>query len=138
MKKIIFSGLMVFSLTVFGQEVKLRKGIVNIDGKECFKYTSDLLANNTVFKSNDDQTLFFMDLLDGSGKGGSIKLYNKISVIGSDKVVTMSDGIDRKEVIKGMILTGVIKDCAFDKDKFGDFANRYDQHIESSIIRVSE
>lgn len=137
MKKIIFLGLVISSVFAFGQEVKLRKGIVSIDGKECFKYTSDLLANNTVFKTNDGQTMFFMDVLDGSSKK-TIKMYNKISVIGSDRIVTMDGGIARKDVIQGMILTNVINssDCTFNKDNFGDFANRYDQHIESSIIRV--
>lgn len=138
MKKLLGLCLLLTVFLSFGQEVSLKQGIVNIDGKACFKYeTKGLFGDDTTFKSNDGKTLFFMDLLDATGKGGSMKIYNKISFIGSDKVVTLSDGYSRKQVIQGLIETGVISNCEFIHDNIGDFANRYDQHIESSIVRPS-
>ena len=38
MKKVLFFSLMMFSMFVFGQDIKMKKGIVTVDGKEWAKY----------------------------------------------------------------------------------------------------
>lgn len=134
-KLFLVSSLMVI-FSASAQDVRLKQGIVTIDSKPCFKYVSKgLFGDDTTFSNMDGKTLFFLDVLDATGKNGSMTVYDKISFIGSDLVVTMSDGYGRKEIVKALIETGVISDCKFNHENIGDFANRYDQHIESSIVR---
>lgn len=139
MKKVLFFGLMIFTIFAFGQKVKLKKDIVYIDEQKCFAYESKNLANNNIISTLDGEKLFFIDLIDQNGVGSrNNEAYIKVSFIDSDEISTMPNAFSRKEIIEGMIDVGVIDKCTFKKEKIPNFIKRFDQRYEDSIIRVSQ
>ena len=131
MKKVLFFSLIMIASFAFGQNVKLKDGKVLIDGNVCLNYEAKNLGSSNSFLSLEGKKLFYLDLQDGGGKLG----YLKIGFSGTNYVLTLANENSRKEIIRKLIEEKVIEDCKINVDNIKEFVNRYDQHFEESIIR---
>ena len=135
MKKITLLLLMLMSIGVLqAQKIKFKKGIVLIDGKKCLKY--DNSDSNVIEISSLDgsQTIFLKFIRTGVGFNDG--LYTKIIFVEQNKSFTSKSYIfTRKLLVKKLLKDGVINNCMFDTNKIDRFIMRYDEDIESTLIR---
>ena len=61
MKKVLFFGLMIFTVFAFGQKVKSKKNVVYVDGKEYLNVKEDFASNYSyTITSLDNKDLFYL------------------------------------------------------------------------------
>lgn len=59
MKKVLFFSLMIFSIFTFAQDVKMKKGIISVDGKEWAKYDGcGMFDENCSILKGDNEIAF--------------------------------------------------------------------------------
>jgi hypothetical protein len=135
MKKVILLLVTVLSISaVNAQKVKLKKGIVSIDKEECLKYDSEDSNNFVLMNMDESQTIFLKYIRTGVGANGG--LYTKIIFSEQEKSLTSKSYIfTKKMLINKLLSSGVISECEFDESKIDKFIQRYDEKIESNLIR---
>ncbi|RST26838.1 hypothetical protein [Chryseobacterium lacus] len=128
MKKILALSFCVFSVFFFGQNVKLKKDVVYINGKQCMKYSSKELGSSTTFSSLEGKRLFYIDVAKNDPLDRS---YYKIQFAGSNDIITTpATGLNyRAAFIKNMISEGVINpaNCEVNLAHVTAYGDRYHQ-----------
>ncbi len=135
MKKVTLLLLMILSIGILqAQKIKFKKGIVSIDGKECLKYDSSDPNNVMISNINENQTVFLKFIRTGIGHNGG--LFTKIIFVEQEKSFTSKSYVfSKKLLVKKLIKDKVLSDCEFDESKIDKFIMRYDENIESNLIR---
>lgn len=135
MKKITLLLLMLMSIGILqAQKIKFKKGIVFIDGKECLKYDSSDPNNVVISNLEESQTVYLKFIRTGIGQNGG--LFTKIIFAEQNKSFTSRSYIFTKKLLINKFLTdGILNDCIFDISKVDTFIMRYDENIESTLIR---
>ncbi len=126
---------MLFSIGVLqAQKIKFKKGIVLINGKECLKY-DDSDPNNVMISTLDDnQTVYLKFIRTGIGRNDG--LFIKIIFVEQKKSLTSKSYIfTKKLLVKKLISNKVLDNCKFNESKIDKFIMRYDEDIESNLIR---
>lgn len=123
-------GTLVFSMFAIGlanaQKIKIKKGIVYIDGTECLKVSGD--SNTVAFSTLEDEEIIFVKYVHGSGHN---LLYNKVVFLKEEMELSSSTlTFTKKYLLKKLIKSGVLKDCMLDSDKVEKFVIRYDEKVE--------
>jgi len=125
MKKLIFIAfLSLMAFTVNAQKVKIKKGIVYVDGKECLKVGGD--ANNVSFSTLDGEEIIFLKFIRKYGD-----LYNKVVFLDQKISFTSTSYIfGKKLLIKKLLEDGTLKDCGLVADKVERFAMKFDEDVD--------
>ncbi len=120
------------------QDIKIKKKTIYVDGQECLKIektTPTSFALNTT----DGQEVCHVNHIHQSPYVSS--MYQKITFPSTDKTLTTDSYIfTNKALVKKLIQSGVLDDCAVVEDKIEGFIKRYDENIEgrSSVIIIQQ
>ena len=132
MKKIIVVLLLLIANIGFSQDIKIKKDIVYVDGKECLKIGGD--ANNVSFYDLEGNEIIFLKYIHNSKYGS---LYNKITFLKQKKSFTSQSYIFTKNLLmKKLIGDKTLINCLLDEDKIENFITKYDENIEKPNITV--
>lgn len=127
MKKILTLFLFLTVSIMFGQEIKIKKGIVTIDGKECLKIDDSDPNNVSVFDIDGKEIIFLKYIHDS--KYGS--LYNKIIFLDQKRSITSQTYIyTQKLLVKRLIAEKLLSDCKLDESKIEKFILKFDENVE--------
>jgi hypothetical protein len=124
--------MFIASCLAFGQEVKLKKGIVYEDDIEILKYKTQ--GNQTTYFTKEGNKIFYIDFIPNHAQAD--RSYFKIGFYDNDEIITIKNTIERKRIIQNLINEDVIKDGIYNGQKVYDFSKRYDQKLEDRIIRI--
>lgn len=126
MKKVLFIALIIASYSVtVAQDVKIKKGVVFIDGKETVKFVSLGLTKAIL------QTPAGMELLTYEWKH-SPSYSSGYHIIGfvNPKISYSTDyGYTYKLLIEQLLSDGVLVDGKFNSERVKQFAEKHDRHI---------
>jgi len=130
MKKILILLMLCFSVLGFSQEVKLKNGIVYIDGKECMKYDKD--ATNVTFQDMNGDDIIILKYIRTNGTQES--LYEKVIFVKLNKELTTKSYIFTKSLlIEKLVKSNAIVDCVLNEEKVNVFILKYDEKVEERL-----
>lgn len=127
MKKKLLSFL-AFCLFAIGianaQKIKIKKGIVYVDGIECLKVSSD--ANSLAFSNLDGDDIIYVKYITSHGI-----TYSKVIFIEQELELSSSTlTFTKKFLVKKLIENNTLKNCMLDADRIEKFVMRYDEKVE--------
>lgn len=135
MKNNILVLFVLFVSFMFAQEIKFKKGIVYIDGKECLKYDNDV--NNVSFQNLDGDDIFAIQYLRPDGTQAS--LYTKVVFFEYRRELTSQNYIyAKKSLIERLLKSNVLDNCTIDGDKLETFIMKYDEKVEERLNQKSD
>jgi hypothetical protein len=124
----------VFSICfVNAQNIKIKKGIVYVDDKECLTIGGD--PNNVSFYDLNDNEIIFLKFIRDSKYGS---LYTKITFLESKQSFTSKSYIfSKKLLIKKLIQDKTLENCLLIPEKVERFVLKYDENVEQDDINVN-
>ena len=131
MKKKIL-GTLLFSLFAIGmakaQKIKIKKGIVYVDGTACLKASGD--SNSLAISNLDGEEIIYVKYFHSSNHNAT---YNTVTFLEQEqKLSSATITFTKKYLIKKLIQTETLKDCVLDDERVEKFIIRYDEGIRSS------
>lgn len=127
MKKILTLLLFLTASIMFGQEIKIKKGIVTIDGKECLKIDDADPNNVSIFDMEGNEIIFLKYIHDSK----YASLYNKIIFLDQKRSFTSRNYIyTQKLLVKRLIGEKLLSDCKLDESKLDKFILKFDENVE--------
>lgn len=134
MKKKSTVLLLLLSILGFSQDIKLKKGIVYIDGQECLKYETE--GNNVSFQNLDGDDIIAIQYLRPDGTQES--LYNKVIFLEYQQELTSKDYIyTKKSLVERLLKSKVLENCTLNEEKLQSFILKYDEKVEERLNRNS-
>ncbi|MCU7613800.1 hypothetical protein N0B16_05055 [Chryseobacterium sp. GMJ5] len=130
MKKILFSFMLIVSCLAFGQDVKMKKGIVTIDDKEWAKYDGcGFLDADCSIQKNDSEIAIVLHKVNDIAKSDRYNQKGDFSW-GEVKFLGTNLSYDVKETckstIKALYKAGVFnEDGSFNMDKVNRLVEKY-------------
>lgn len=133
MKFSIILALLMFISVSDEPVVKLKKGIVYVDGTECLKYDrSD--PNDIVISTLDDSQTMYVKYIHGSKYVPEGKSYIKIIFVESRKsMTTATKGWWPKHIVENMIKMKVLENCRITESAIDKFIFRFDENVEQDV-----
>ena len=132
MKTLYLVVAFLITNSLFSQEIKIKKDVVYVDGKECLKIDGD--ANNVSFYDLEGNEIIFLKFIHNSKYG---EIYNKITFLKQKKSFTSKSYIFTKNLlIKKLINDKTLIDCQLDDEKVENFVMKYDEDVEKQNIII--
>ncbi|WP_374443526.1 hypothetical protein [Epilithonimonas sp.] len=137
MKKKVYSFfVLMISLTVFSQKVKLKGDFVYVNDNKCMKFSSKNMGESNTFSSLEGQKLFYID----AKQNNRNETFYKIQFVGSDDIITLQESSisARKEFITNLIEENVINstDCTIQLANLKSFKDRYHKDFSDSDTTI--
>lgn len=134
MKKIVTILFLSFSVVLFSQDIKFKKGIVYIDGQECLKYETE--GNNVSFQNLEGDDIIAIQYLRPDGTQES--LYNKVIFLEYQQELTSKNYIyTKKSLVERLLKSKALDNCTLNEEKLQSFILKYDEKIEERLNRNS-
>ena len=125
--------LMLSISIVNAQKIKIKKGIIYVDGEKCMSTDGDPV--NISFYDSDGEEIIFMKYLDDKRDGEN---YMKITFLDQKLSLTSKSILfTRKMLIRRLLATKTIENCKLNQDKVERFILKYDENVESDDINVN-
>jgi hypothetical protein len=130
MKNIFIAMILSFtSVSVFGQDIDFKKGVVYIDGKETFKYEGSDLKGTFSFSNLQGEEIIFMKL--EQNIRNSKDVHWKIVFLKEKRTLTTKYNIPtKKSLFQKLVKDGVLANGAIVADKLDTFFAKYEEHVE--------
>jgi len=130
MKLIVAIVFICISSFSFSQEVKLKKGIVYIDGIECMKYDVD--TNFTTFSNMNGEEIMYIQYVKPETAG--IEIYTKVGFTATEEYfTTVSFLYWKKDLIVNLLKSNAIVDCKLVPEKLKHFILKNDEKVEERL-----
>lgn len=128
MKKKLLS-ILFFSLLAMGiakaQKIKIKKGIVYIDGTECLKVSGD--ATSLTFSNLEGEEIIYVKYFHSNNHTST---YNTVRFLEQEQELSSATiSFTKKYLVKKLIETGALKDCSLNDERVEKFILRYDEGI---------
>lgn len=129
MKKIVcILCFVLVHLTAFNQDIKIRDGVISIDGKECLKIDKTD-PNNVSIYDWDGNEIIFLKFIHNSRYAG---LYNKITFMDQKLSFTSKSYIFTiKLLLKKLLADNTLQDCKLNPEKVEKFVLKFDENVET-------
>ncbi|MDQ0594065.1 hypothetical protein QFZ37_002434 [Chryseobacterium ginsenosidimutans] len=134
MKKILFSSMFVISCLTFGQNVKMKKGIVTIDDKEWAKYEGcGFLDADCSIQKNDGEVAIILHKVNDIASRGKLNKDGEVSwcevkFLGTNLSYEIIE--TNKSTVKTLYKTGVFnEDGSFNMEKVNKLVEKYGQQF---------
>ena len=119
----VFIALFFAAQSTMAQDISFADRTVTIDGKACMKISGN--PNNVVFSNMNDEELIILKFMRPKGE-----LYTKVMFVKEHKYLTSRSYIfTKKNLIKNLVSSGVIKDCELLHEKMLVFIMKFDEDI---------
>ncbi|WP_452226290.1 hypothetical protein [Lacinutrix cladophorae] len=114
------------------QKIKIKKGIISVDGTACLSTDGDPI--NISFYDTNGEEIIFMKYLD-TKRGEN---YMKITFLDQKLSLTSKSIIfTRKMLVRRLLSNKVIENCKLNPDKVERFILKFDENIEKEDINVN-
>lgn len=128
MKHLLLSvACLLATLSGKAQDIAFRKKTVYVDGAECLQIkASD--PNNISFLNRQGEELFFLKY--ATTRRGNLR-YCKVIFLKERKSLTAANYMFlQKSLVKKLVESGTLKDCALVPEKVDEFILKYDEGVE--------
>ncbi|MCS3528793.1 hypothetical protein [Chryseobacterium sp. JUb7] len=134
MKKLLFSSMFIISCLAFGQDIKMKKGLISIDGKEWAKYDGCGLFDaecNIQYKDSEVAVILHKinDIAsrDKYNKDGEVT-WCEVKFLGTNLSYEVIE--TNKSTVKTLYKAGVFnEDGSFNMDKVNKLVEKYGQQF---------
>ncbi|MDO6597824.1 hypothetical protein Q4512_12940 [Oceanihabitans sp. 2_MG-2023] len=114
------------------QKIKIKKGIISVDGTACLSTDGDPI--NISFYDTNGEEIIFMKYLD-TKRGEN---YMKITFLDQKLSLTSKSIIfTRKMLVRRLLSNKVIENCKLNPDKVERFILKFDENIEKEDININ-
>jgi hypothetical protein len=132
MKILLTLALFAFLLTsnsTFAQEpqIKIKKGIVYVDGTACLKTSVE--GGTSTFRTMEGEEIIFIQYLDYPNSDNK---YIKIKFIDQKLSLTSDYVFSRKKLIEKLISGKALIDCTLDQEGVETFVFKYNEDIPNT------
>lgn len=128
MNKVLLTVLvLLITATAHSQEIKIKKGMILVDSKECLKI-NDSDPNNVSIMDLDGNEIIFLKFIHFSKYA---EIYNKITFLDQKLSFTSRSYIfTKKLLIKKLLEDKTLENCKLNPQKVERFVLKFDENVE--------